>query len=302
MMAIDTLDPGPGIARLDRDFGSFSSIFLKHVIPLRRGDFSPAEQKDVMRAFLTYPLVQRINQEVVEKFPEQAIAAEEARLEQALRYYTYYLPDAPVPDTLVTYLSQFELAAFLYGESELAVGLDFYLGPDFDYLGVDPREPVFSEYLSRTYTPEHLTEKLLRVLIDDYVPRPRAGRLVDYLLYEGKKLYLLNKVLPEVPDYILHEVTPDQMAWLERNEVAIYAQLQKENQFYATDPTLIKKLTQPAPYSQGMPRESPGQAVNFLGKKIIESYVRANPKVTMEELLSMEDGQKILAGARYKPR
>lgn len=302
MMDIDTLNTGPGIARLDSDFGSFTNIFLKHVIPLRRGDFGPEEQKDVMRAFLTYPLVKSINKRVEVQFSEEVINQQEARLEQALRYYQFYLPAAPVPDTLVTYLSQFELAAFLYEEGQLAIGLDFYLGPDFDYLGVDPREPIFSEYLSRTYTPEHMTEKLMRVLIQDYLPRPRAGRLVDYLLYEGKKLYLLDRVLPEVSNHLLHEVTEEQMDWLERNEIAIYAQLQKENQFYSTDPILIKKLTQPAPYSQGMPRESPGQAVNFLGKRIIESYVLANPKVTMEELMAIEDGQKILAGARYKPR
>lgn len=302
MMSIDTTDTGPGIARLDSDFGSFSNVFLRHVIPLRRGDFSPEEQKDVMRAFLTYPLVKKVDQLVVDQFSDADLAAQEARLEQALRYYMYYLPDAPVPDTLVTYLSQFELAAFLYGEGQLAVGLDFYLGPDFDYLSVDPREPIFSEYLSRTYTPQHMTEKLMRVLIEDYLPRPRAGRLVDYLLYEGKKLYLLDRVLPETPDHVIHEVTEEQMGWLERNEIAIYAQLQKEDQFYSTDPTLIKKLTQPAPYSQGMPRESPGQAVNFLGKRIVASYVRANPKVTMAELLAIEDGQQILAGARYKPK
>lgn len=302
MMDIDTLDTGPGIARLDRDFGSFTNIFLKHVIPLRRGDFSPEEQKDVMRAFLTYPLVKNIDRLVTDQFSDADIGEQQANLEQALRYYKYYLPEAAVPDTLVTYLSQFELAAFLYGEGQLAVGLDFYLGPDFDYLTVDPREPIFSAYLSRTYTPEHMTEKLMRVLIEDYLPRPRAGRLVDYLLYEGKKLYLLDRVLPETSDHLIHEVTEEQMGWLERNEIAIYAQLQKENQFYSTDPTLIKKLTQPAPYSQGMPRESPGQAVNFLGKRIIESYVRANPKVTMAELMAIEDGQQILAGARYKPR
>ncbi len=302
MMGIDTNDTGPGIARLDSDFGSFSDIFLRHVIPLRRGDFSPEEQKDVMRAFLTYPLVKKIDQLVEDQFSDQDLADQEARLEQALRYYMYYLPDAPVPDTLVTYLSQFELAAFLYGEGQLAVGLDFYLGPDFDYLSVDPREPIFSEYLSRTYTPEHMTAKLMRVLIDDYLPRPRAGRLVDYLLYEGKKLYLLDRVLPETPDHVIQEVTEEQMGWLKRNEIAIYAQLQKENQFYSTDPTLVKKLTQPAPYSQGMPRESPGQAVNYLGKRIIASYVKANPQVTMAELLAIDDGQKILAGARYKPR
>lgn len=302
MMAVDTQQVASGLARLDTSFGSFSEVFFRHILPLRRGDFGPDEQVDIFRAFLTYPLVRQIDQEVVNQFPAQEIARQEADLEQALRYYRYYLPQAPVPDTLVTFLSQFELAAFLYGDGQLAVGLDYHLGPTYNYLAVDPREPVFSDYLARSYTPEHLTEKLLRVLIDDYVPRPRAGRLLDYILYEGKKNFLLRKLFPTTPAHILYEISEAQMGWLQRNEVAIYAQLQKDNQLYSTDPTLIKKLTQPAPYSQGMPRESPGRAVTYLGEQIVAAYVKANPRVTMEQLIRIEDGQEILAKARYKPR
>jgi hypothetical protein len=51
-----------------------------------------------------------------------------------------------------------------------------------------------------------------------------------------------------------------------------------------------------------MPTESPGQAVNYLGKKIVEAFVKANPKVTMAQLLAIDDGQEVLAGARYKPK
>lgn len=302
LMAVDTNNVASELNRLDQAYGSFTNDFLRQVIPVRRGDFGPEEQQNILRAFIRYPLIQELDRRVQERFTDDQMAEQEASLEQALRYYKFFLPEADVPDTLVTYQSQLQYAAFLYGEGQLAVGLDFFLGPDFDYQTVDARESIFSDYLAVSYTPDHLTEKLMRILIDDYVPRPRSGRLVDYILYEGKKLFLLDRVLPKTPDYILQEVTEEQMGWLERNEIAIYAQLQKDKQFYSTDPSLARKLTQPAPYSQGMPRESPGQAVNYLGKKIVESYVRANPRVTMEELAAIEDGQKILEGARYKPR
>jgi hypothetical protein len=61
MMGIDTSDIAGGIDRLDQDYGSFSDVFLKHIIPLRRGDFSPEEQLNIMRAFLTFPLIQHID-------------------------------------------------------------------------------------------------------------------------------------------------------------------------------------------------------------------------------------------------
>lgn len=302
LMALDTADLAGGIRRLDERYPDFTDVYLRQIIPLRRGDFSPEEQLLMMKAFLTFPLIREVDSVVQQRFPAQALEAQQQSLEKALRYYKFYLPFAPRPDTLLTFFSQFELAAALYGDGNLAVGLEFFLGPDYNYQRVDPRETIFSGYLARTYTPEHMTEKLMRVLIEDRVPRPRAGRLIDHLIYKGKKLFLLDKVLPEAPDSILQEVTAAQMEWLHNNEIPIYAYLQKENYLYSTDPTLIKKYTQPSPTTQGMPREAPGQAVNYLGKKIIEAYVRANPRVTMAELLDIEDGQKILAGARYKPR
>lgn len=298
----DTNGVAEVLAQLDGDFGTFADDYFRHLVPLRRGDFGPDEQTEVFRAFLTYPLVRESLRLTGERFDEAVLTDFEAELEQALRRYRYFLPEAPVPDTLVTYVSQFQYAGFLYGEGQLAVGLDFFLGPDFDYQSVDPRDPVFSDYLTQAYTPKHLSAKMLRLLLDDYVPRPRAGRLVDYLVYEGKKLYLLNRLLPGVDDHIIHEVTPEQMEWLRANETAIFAQLQREDQFYATDPTLIRKLTQPAPYTQGMPRESPGRAVNYLGQQIVEAFVRANPNVDTAGLLEIGDGQEILRRARYRPR
>ena len=301
-MELDTADLDNALADLESRYPVFTNVYLTEVLPLRKRLFTPEEQLLAIKAFRRYPLVAELDSLTQQRFPATAMEEQRERLQQALRYYQFYLPDAPRPDTLMAFFSQFEVAAALYGDDQLAVGLEFFLGPDYDYQRVSARDPIFSDYLARAYTPEHLTGKLLRVLIDDYARPPRGGRLVDELIHEGKKLFLLNRLLPETPDHIIHEVSEEEMEWLRGNEVPIYAHLQKENHLYSTDPVLIRKYTDPAPSSQGMPSESPGQAVNYLGKKIVEAYVRANPRLSMSELLAETDGQKILAGARYKPR
>ena len=307
---LDTSRLGAELQRLDDTYGSFTDVYFTHLVPVRRGDFSPAEQERVLQAFLSYPLTGFVDSLVRDRFPADGQGAGDgARVqamlqdfEQSLRYYRHYLPDAPVPDTLVLYDSHFELAAFLYGDGELAAGLDFFLGPGFDYTQVAPDEPIFSNYLAASYTPEHFAGKLLRVLFEDAYPPPRTGRMIDYLLYEGKKLYLLEKLLPETPDEVVYEVTPEQMDWLRDNEAPIYAYLQQEDLLFSTDVNKINKYTRPAPYTPGMPQESPGGAVNYLGRQIVDSYLRQHPEVTLPELLAMEDGQELLRGARYKPR
>ncbi len=309
LAALDTARIPAELARLDAEYGSFTDAFFTHLVPVRRGDFSPAEGANVLKAYLDFPLTHRVDSVVLDRFPTDASAGAGPQvqgmadaLQQALRYYRYYLPDAPVPDTLVTFDTHFELAAFLYGTGQLAAGLDFFLGPDFDYEQVNPEEPIFSAYLAQSYTPDNFAGKLMRVVVEDRFPAPRSGRLLDYLIYEGKKLYLLQLVQPETPEHLIYEVTPDEMDWLRDNETAIYAYLQRENELYATDVNKIKKYTGPAPYSPGMPPESPGGAVNYLGRQIVAAFMAANPDLTVPELLAITDGQEILRRARYKPR
>ena len=303
LMEVDTTDLEAGLDRLDRRFGSFTDVFFTHLVPVRRGDFSPAESQRVLRAYLDYPLTHFVDSVVQTNYAAGTqVEALSEELAAALRYYRYYFPTAPVPDTLVTYAAHFELAAFLYGEGQLAAGLEFFLGPGFDYTQVDPNEPIFSDYLAQSYTPEHFAGKLLRVLLEDRFPPPAGGRMIDYLVYEGKKLYALERLLPEVPRHLVYEVTEDELQWLEGNETPIYAYLQREDELYSTDVNKIRKYTGPAPYSAGMPRESPGGAVNYLGRQIVASFMAGNPEVSLPELMAMTDGQEILRRARYKPR
>ena len=309
---LDTSELPAALARLEQQYGSFTDVFFTHLVPVRRGDFSPAEGQRVLRAYLDYPLTHFVDSLVTAQYGTASMGGGAPGVSQvqglvdelamSLRYYRHYFPDAPLPDTLVTYATHFELAAFLYGDGQLAAGLDFFLGPAFDYSQVDPNEPIFSSYLTQSYTPAHFPGKLLRVLLEDRFPPPRSGRLIDYLIYEGKKLYVLERLLPETPRHVVYEVTEDELAWLEDNETPIYAYLQREDELYGTDVNKIRKYTGPAPYSAGMPPESPGGAVNYLGRQIVASFLAQNPEVTLPELMAMTDGQEVLRRARYKPR
>ena len=287
---------------LRQQFGSFTDVYFTELVPVRRGDFGPQEQARVLQAYRDYPLTQYVDSLVQQAYAGPQVQTLTEDFAQALRYYKHYFPDAALPDTLVTYTANFELAAFLYGTGQLAAGLDFFLGPDFDYEQVAPEEPIFSAYLAQSYTPANFSGKLMRVLLEDRYPAPRSGRLVDYLMYEGKKLYLLERLLPATPDHLVYEITEAQLAWLRDNETQIYAHLQQADDFYTTDVSKINKYTRPAPTSPGMPAASPGGAVNYLGRQIVAAYLTLHPDVTLDQLMGITDGQEILRGARYKPR
>ncbi|MEM6398173.1 MAG: hypothetical protein AAF741_17610 [Bacteroidota bacterium] len=327
LFSADTTQLAEEIQALENEHPGFTDVFFKFVIPLRRGDFSPDEQIEIMRAFLSYPLIREIYNRASEKYanlPDELGNLDFRRSERredpyktgsespkstawpafakALRNYSYYLPGARLPDTVMTYVSQFEYAGFLYGDNDLALGLDFFLGPEFNYRSVSVDEVIFSDYLARTYNADHLLTSAVRLLVEEDIPEPKGGRLIDHMINKGKQLYLLDRVLPETPDSVLLRMSPTQIEWCRDNEATIYAWLAREDLLYTTDQRDIRRYVEPAPTSRGMPEESPGEAANWLGWQIVEKYMRKSSTTSFEELIDLEDGQTILVKSGYKPR
>ena len=57
----------------------------------------------------------------------------------------------------------------------------------------------------------------------------------------------------------------------------------------------------PAPYSKGIPVESPGQVAVWVGWNIVNEFMANNKDVTISELFEIKDAQYILNKSKYKP-
>ncbi|MEL6719316.1 MAG: hypothetical protein AAFP82_11415, partial [Bacteroidota bacterium] len=56
----------------------------------------------------------------------------ERELGEAFAYYQYYFPEKPIPE-VVSYISEYGIGSFTYGDSLLGIGWDFFLGEEFSY-------------------------------------------------------------------------------------------------------------------------------------------------------------------------
>ena len=62
--------------------------------------------------------------------------------EQAFKFLKYYFPELPTPK-VTTFISEYSVAAFIYGEGDLGLGLDFFLGSNYPYARYNPNNPNF---------------------------------------------------------------------------------------------------------------------------------------------------------------
>jgi len=55
-----------------------------------------------------------------------------------------------------------------------------------------------------------------------------------------------------------------------------------------------------APFAKGMPKEAPGRVADFIGYRIVNSYMENN-EVDIKELIFLTDSRDFLQKSRYKP-
>ena len=295
----DTLRFGEALQMLEQQYPEFSDIFFNQIMGANDPGIAPEGAEAYIKGFVVDERVRKLYDTVQTVFPD--LAWFEKDMEQAIKFYRYYFPEQTPPKEVVTYLSEYTIAGFLYGENDIAVGLDFFLGEDYPYLLYNPGNPNFSNYLTRTYNKDHLVMRCVKMLVQDLLGEAKGSRMIDHMIHNGKELYLMEKLLPHAPDTVIFEFSKPQMDWCRDNEANLWAYFLTENLLYSTDWGSFRKYVEYSPNSPGMPDEAPGRTGSYLGYKIVEAYMERNPQTTLQELITMDDAQAIVEGARFKP-
>ena len=128
-----------------------------------------------------------------------------------------------------------------------------------------------------------------------------VDNVMSNMLYRGKLLYLVKSMFPEEHDTLVTGFTSRELKWVEANEKQIWDYIVEHKLLFETDYMTINKLVNPAPFTAGFPKESPGRTVNWLGWTIIEEYMKRNKNTTLEQLMNDDDYQKILEQSKYHP-
>ncbi len=299
LFAIDTSNVAAGLENLGKKYPEFQKIFLDEVIKASDPRYAPEGTVKYVEGFLTHPAVRRLYDTCQVIYSDMSDIKTD--FDQAFRFFKYYFPQKEVPD-ITTFISEYSYGVFVYGKNSLGVGLDFFLGEDYPYLKYNEGNPNFSDYLTRTFSKKYLVEKTMKAYIDDLVGEPGGKRLLDIMVNNGKKLYLLDQFLPYAPDSIKLEYTQKQVDWCKDNELEMWAHFLKEDLLFTTKWDKMRKLVDYSPNSPGMPPEAPGRTANFMGWQIIKAYMQKYPKTTLQELIDLRDAQLILNKSKYKPR
>lgn len=133
------------------------------------------------------------------------------------------------------------------------------------------------------------------------IPQTYAEQsMLDLMILNGKILYFLDEVFPNVADSIKIRYTSEQMEWAEENENNVWGYFIQKNLLYEKDYTKIRPFVNEAPNTTVFENSAP-RMTDFIGWKIVSRYMN-NKNISIEELFKNTNSQQILTDSGYKPK
>jgi hypothetical protein len=283
----------PDLELLKADYPFFWEVYFSGIMAeySETDTFSDADAMELH----ANPYLRDLLDTCLRVFPDLDFLEKDIR--KALRYYMFHTGDKN-PKTLVSFISEFGVGACTIGDDTLGIGIDMFLGSDFS--AYDPT--IFPAFIRAQMRPEYMAPQLMKALAQNILPPFKGDRMIDFMIYNGKVLYLLDLFMPWTDKAIKMEYTEEQMDWVSNNESKIWNHFVSRELLYSTRRQEFQKLIGPSPNAPNMPAEAPGQTANYIGWQIVKAFQKKNPELTLADLIALEDPLKILEGARYRPR
>lgn len=302
LFAIDTNDMATSMQKLAAQYPGFFQDFMGNILGIPAGDPQAAL---IVKKFITD--FRPVKEAADAKYKD--FSAHTKEVMQMLKYAHHYFPKYPLPERLITFIGPmdafYESSLGWSGDvittSGLGIGLQMHLGGSSP-LYAEEGGQGYPQYISRRFEPGYIVVNSARNIIDDMFPeQPKNRTLVEQMVDKGKRMYVLDKLLPDVADSLKIGYTTNQLAGAYKSEAVIWNMFTENNFLYESDYQKIKSFVGEGPKTPELGDESPGYIALFTGWQIVKKYMADHPEISLEEMMKL-DNRKLFELSKYKPK
>jgi hypothetical protein len=300
--AIDTTNIDASLDALNKKYPNFLQDYLFRILAIEPQPDSV--KKYVVHFIRDYKSVKDSSDKV---FANMNQIRED--VEQGLRYVKYYFPNYKAPSQFLTFIGPFDafskVGAYATGDiityDAIGAGLQLHMGKDYSFYKTEAAVQLFPAYASRRFEPEYIPVNAMYNIIDDMYPAKHQGLpLVEQMIEAGKRLYVLDHLLPEISDTLKTGYTKKQLDGAYENEQGIWSFFLSNDLIYTSDPNIVKDYMNDAPNTQALGPASPGFIGQFVGWQIVKKWMSKKEKKNLDELMKTAPKQ-IFEEAKYRP-
>ena len=223
--------------------------------------------------------------------------SEKNQLNELFQHVTYYFPKF-TPPKVITLISNLDYEhKVIYADSLLLISLDMYLGKN------NTIYEDFPNYLKDKYEKSHLIVDVAKEIASKSLLPKNRMTFIEKMVEEGKKLYLINKFLPSLPENLKLGYTKGQIEWANLNEMQVWKYFIDNDLLFSSDSDLDLRFLVEAPFSKFYLEDdakTPDRIAVWIGYQIVKSFEKNN-EVTLQKILQTSN-QEIFNKSNYKPK
>ncbi|MDA3910538.1 MAG: hypothetical protein PF448_04180 [Bacteroidales bacterium] len=277
---------------LENQYPDFFPLFTQQIIKI--GHSGNKSFNEYLDAFITDYTVTQAKDAVFDEF--QDVSDIEKSLNDGFKYFLYYFPEYQTPK-VITFIAGFNHSV-VTTDKLIGIGLDKYLGAECEFYHM----MKIPQYAAKNMRKEMIPVDCMSAWAEMEFPNTDSTDYLAYsMIYQGKLLYFLDAMYPEMSDHLKIGFLEEKIAYCQHFEAFMWEYLVSENLLFSTDYLQQRKFLGDAPFTAAFGNDSPGRAAAWIGWQIVRAYVREN-KVDLPALMQETDYQKIMNLSYYDPK
>lgn len=263
---------------------------------MKFGQVESSQTVNTLNEFVANKDIKELFETVAKIYPASSLVKEKKQLELGFKRYLVHFPHRSIPN-LRTMVAAFNFST-VTADSLLVIGLDNYLGKDFELYS----KIGIPAYKFEKFSKEFIVTDAMKGWIFTEFENDEGLNMLEQMIYQGKVLYLVEALLPDIAPWIKFNYFEEELNWCEENESEIWFHFVDMELLYTVENFKIKKYLGDAPFISGFPEGSPGRVGQWIGYKIVASYMKNNPKKNLSDLMKNTNVAQFLQESNYKPK
>jgi hypothetical protein len=290
---LDTLHVNQSLEQLNKKHPGFTQDFLFNIL----GSSPDSAIKQVPAFIHSY---QTLYTAAKSKFTNFDQVVNE--LKRGFQFVHYYFPQYPLPQKLISFIGPINSYGTILTPNAIAVGLQLYMGKDYPLYLSQQGQEMYPLFISRRFEPGYIAVNGIKNIIDDLYPNNNLGRpLIEQVVESGKRMYLLDHFLPELPDTLKTGYTAKQLEGCYASEKNIWSFFVQNDMLFNTDPNSTRDYLNDGPNTPALGPESPGNIGQFVGWQIVSKWMEKQHNLSLEALMKTP-AKQIFEESKYKPK
>lgn len=247
------------------------------------GTVADPELVATLHRFKTEPYIVRVEKRIHEKFPSPV--RQYQTITEGFRHLKAHFPDAKLPENIAFLNSYFKTGAFAT-DKDLAIGLEWYLGAKTDVISELPPQQ-FYEWMKEGMEGRYLErDAVASWVMTHMIEAPEDPNNIEAMIYWGKILYLTEAAFPELPKSVIARYSELDYNWAMENERLFWDYLVEHDLLFGRNERDQRNFLSEGPFTPGLPEKAPDRFGQFLGWRIIQSYMEQY-ELTLPELMKV---------------